>query len=301
MLSRIYLSILAATVFVGCSQSSIRQAAPTSQPTAAPSQKIQVTIIGGLHQGHLTQKYYTVQAVRDILIAIHPDMILHECPPKFCLPSGAPFPAPQSIGCETWACNQAAAKLNIPQRPFDRPDRDDYRNKINYWEHYNRAVAYIDAWAESHWNDKTPSLEKSLAEQLVLSFNFFSNESANLVRAEQINSDVYDYHCMMKDEYMWELLPEYVFSRDPSAKQIVEDCRIVRDEAEQRNKIMAENIARLATKYRCKRVAVVVGAGHRHALRLLLDKQPTIEYKEFYILIDEDAQKAGTATQSAKK
>ena len=122
---------------------------------------------GALHaEGFRGKTVYTPERLRDILIALKPDIILHEVPPRYCLPWGSPPPVPKIWGGEAWSCNQAAQRLWIPLKPCDRADRDEYREKTHYWARNSRADSYIDAWFKRMRKDESNSVEKGFYEML---------------------------------------------------------------------------------------------------------------------------------------
>ena len=287
--------LLIEMVLTGCissspmtdSKQSVKEFDAQAMQLTKVSQKTQVIIIGTLHKGHLAQRYYTAEKVRDILILIRPNLILHEVPPKYCFPWGSPFLAPKSWGPDGWACNQAAIKLGIPQKPFDRPDRDEYRKKTGYWEKVYRVNQYVQLWSEKM--KITDPGEKAIRDYWETIYVESMGRPTTLIRPEVINSQEHDLLVKLWENMLYDIFPTCVLAKDPTRKQTIEDIRFIKQEWEDRNRIMAQNILKWAQKYPNGRIAVITGNAHRYMLRDFLKNEATIELKEYYEIIGDNA------------
>ena len=67
-----------------------------------------------------------------------------------------------------------------------------------------------------------------------------------------------------------------------SLEAMAGEFAFLRDQWEDRNRIMADNIMAQAAKYPGRRLVVICGVDHKYALRDLLAKEPGVKVLEYY-------------------
>jgi len=116
----------------------LNQAALAQIPDSNQDAKTQVVIIGTLHEFHYNNPEYPPEVLKEIILALEPAAILNELPLSHVDPNGRPIEKIRvegyPSGPESWAADTVAQQLGIKQIPFDRPDRNEFYRKTNYFK-----------------------------------------------------------------------------------------------------------------------------------------------------------------------
>lgn len=262
-------------------------ALPSSKPAStAPSVRTEVVIIGTVHGLHLKSPTYSPEVLREILRAVKPSAILNELPLDMVEANGRPkdrgYDSP-----ENWAADQVASELNIPQIPFDRPDRQQYFARTRYFQRQDGVSDWRRKWLQAAEEQGPGSIDLACA-QFVMEMQGIQGYFLERPLPEFINSDVHDRLIYLKHvEAPPRLLA--IFKKSPDfTPQIAADMAFLEEEWLERNAIMARNIEKAAGEYPGRRVVVVTGAEHRYVLRNLLREKERIILKEYWQVADVD-------------
>jgi len=247
---------------------------------AKPAQVTTVVIIGTLEQGHNTAKKYTTSELRRILLALHPAAI---CVEMFSNPINADGTTKEEVlrtadSPEIAIESEVAKALGIKQVAFEREDRNENWAKTKYWEHQRRANDRSNRWSE-----KLAASEASDTDRRIAGLLEEAAQAQHLLNvyapAEVINSQAHDSVVRIKHS-LFEVIPA-IMAKYPEY-DCAEDWKVLLDDWQERNRIMADNITRIAAQYPGKTIAVTTGAEHRYMLRKLLADKPGIVLKEFW-------------------
>lgn len=239
----------------------------------------EVIIIGTIHGRHYKNPNYSPEVLKDIIIRLKPVAILNELPLSQWDPNGKPLYRNHEKNPEGWASNTAAQQLKIKQIPFDRPDREENFKKTNYFQRQDKYLKAIRQWAELREKDDPNDMDLKL---------FISWYDASYAQgyldihgtAENINSEGYDRVVRIKHRLVKEIIPEIVL-KYPGYEYLAEEGKFIRDQWIERNKIMTDNIVKIAEDFNGKRIVVLTGSEHRYILKDILKKNESIELKEF--------------------
>ncbi len=249
--------------------------------TSSQTTKAQVIIIGTIHDKHHKNPNYSPEALKDIIFSLKPDVILNELPLSQVDPDGRPIERlrDKQINPECWAIDTAAIQLGIRQIPFDRPDRQENFKSTNYFERQKRAQKLSKKWGEMVYEKDPNSLDLKIAGLQGLA----GEAEARLVlnaTPEIINSEAHDSIIRIKKSCWYDIMPT-ILKNYPGYQTLIQDYQFTRDQWNERNRIMADNIIKAARQYPGKRLVVVTGATHRYILRDLLKNEKSIELKEY--------------------
>jgi hypothetical protein len=245
------------------------------------NKKTQVVIIGTIHSAHYKNPKYSPDILKEIILSLKPDAILNELPLSRVAPNGRPLFRDPNKHPEGWAADTVAAQLGIKQIPFDRPDRQKNFRKTKHFEKQKRASKLIKKWAEQLKKEDPNSIYLKIAKL----WNYTANAEMNLFLKSPpdiINSDAHDSMIRIKHSLWYDIFPNYVLPKYPGYEELIELYHFARDQWNERNKIMADNIIKAAKEYPGKRLVVVTGATHRYILRDLLKDEKSIELKEYW-------------------
>ncbi len=264
-----------------------------AQKSPAPEDKTQVVIIGTIHAKHFKNPNYTPDILKGIILSLKPDAILNELPLSKVDPNGRPLEKIRRKdnpgGPECWAADTAATELQIRQIPFDRPDRQKNFRKTNYFERQRRSIALSKKWANQVETDEPNSMDLKIAKLLGhiagAEYHLFKNAEPRI-----INSEAHDSIIRTKKSLWYDILPSIV-EKYPGYQILADDYRFAKDQWNQRNRIMADNIIKAAKEFPGKRLVVNTGATHRYILRDLLKDESGIDLKEYWAIIDFDLDK----------
>jgi hypothetical protein len=275
---------------------------PSNEPNQAgannaqvPSEvkKTQVVIIGTIHSGHHSNPKYSPDILKQIILLLKPDVILNELPLSLVDASGRPIESIRGKdlqgGPECWAADTVAMQLGIKQIPFDRPDRQENFQKTKYFEREKRSNELMNKWGREMINKDPNSLDIKIA-QLMSYACQAENQLFMNSAPEIINSETHDSVIRIKHSLWYDIIPAIV-QKYPGYETLVDDSYFERNQWQERNKIMVDNIVKAASQYSGKRLAVVTGATHRYSLRDSLKNEPAIELKEYWEIIDQNAVK----------
>ena len=252
-----------------------------------PTSVTEVIILGTIHEDHLKNTQYTVDDVKQIMLRLKPTAILEELPLKISdkptiendriadwLVKGADTP-------EVRAVNPVADALNIPVYPFDRPDRQEVYARTNYFPRQGKSSQALNQWLSKTMDSQTTP---SLAARVVMQWYEVSqgfNALTETASPRILNSEGVDRIVRVKHSMCYDIVPA-VLEGIPELKEAAEVFRFFGQEWTERNKIMAENIERIAHRYPGRRLVVLTGLEHRYMLRDLLGKNKAVALKEFW-------------------
>ena len=241
----------------------------------------EIIILGTIHSGHFEAKHYTAQAVKDILLALKPDAICVELYSRFFNPDGTLTEEAMSFpSCpEVQAANEAATELGVRQIPFDREGRDELLAETNYFERERKWYAQFQEWSDRlqenapHSDDcRLVCIWKRLLEsQLQLN---------SLATPDVMNSPAYDG--VIYARHSLEYVLAEAMKKDLEMQESAEFLEMDTGMWQERNRIMADNLVRIAADSRGGRLVVVTGAEHRYILRELLSEKPGIVLREYW-------------------
>jgi hypothetical protein len=271
------LASAAAAVFaVGClaARPQTDAAAPASVPT-------QVIILGTLHGGHKANTNYSLDLLRDFIVAMKPSAILVELPPEI---GGRATVYGGRItkdfeGNENTAANLAADALGVNLIPFDREGRNEFYQRTRYFSRQKAANERFQNWLEVQTRKEPGSIQ-------VLTLRLESDAIASQNRLygtggpELINSPVHDMVIATKHGIAYGIVPKLLAAS--GERELSEEFLFLGDEWQERNQTMARNIREIGRKFAGKRLVVLAGSEHRYLLHELLAKVPELELKEFY-------------------
>lgn len=245
------------------------------------TEKTEVIIIGTIHNKHHQNPHYSPEVLRDIILSLKPDAILNELPLSKVDRNGRPLSRDRNKSPEGWAADTAARELGIKQIPFDRPDRQENFRKTEYFKKEKRAGKLKKEWVKQ--------LKKKEPDCIDLKINtlwgYASTTEMHLLYSsspEIINSGAHDAVIRSKKSLWHDIFPNKILPKYPDYEELIELYKFSRDQWNERNKIMAENIMKAAEEYRGKRLVVLTGATHRYILRDLLKNKGSIELKEYW-------------------
>jgi pheromone shutdown protein TraB len=241
-------------------------------------------IIGTIHSAHYENSNYSPEKLKGIILSLKPDAILNELPLSLVDPNGRPLERIRRKGNpggpESWAADTVAQQLGIKQIPFDRPDRQKNFRKTKYFEKEKKAKELRKKCSKCLVQNEPNSINVKIAQLQGYAgqaeWSLFKN-----AKPEVINSEAHDSIIRIKKSLWYEIIPE-ILGKYPECKELIELDHFFRDQWNIRNKIMVENIIKVAKEYPGKRLVVITGATHRYILRDLLKDNPNVEVKEYW-------------------
>ncbi|MFZ2148128.1 MAG: DUF5694 domain-containing protein [Sedimentisphaerales bacterium] len=282
------LSKILCSIVVFCSLYRVKTLAEPQTPTDC--NRTEVVIIGTIHDSHHESTKYRPEVLKEIILALEPDAILNELPLSLVDPNGRPKFRDYLTSPEGWASYNAAVELgNIPQIPYDRPDRQENFNRTKYFERQKRANRLREKWVQEVEGNDPESLDLKIAKLQRYAgqseAHMFINSSPDIINSEAHDSIVRIKH------FLWHDIIPTILKKYPGYETLIDDDHFQRDQWQERNRIMANNIIKAAKQYPKKRLVVVTGATHRYILRELLKNEPCIDLKEYWELINFDIEK----------
>ncbi len=243
--------------------------------------KTQVVIVGGIHSFHHKNPKYSPEILKEIILSLKPDAILNELPLSLVDPNGRPIIRSRDANePETWAADQVAQELGIKQIPFDRPDRQENFKKTKHFERRKRAEELFSKWLEQLKKNNPESVDLKIAQLSTYGdqaeIYLFKN-----CGPKAINSEGFDAIIRIRHD-LWKKIRPEILKRYPGYETLVDDYHFERNQWQERNEIMADNIIKAAREYPGKRLVVITGAEHRYILRDLLKNEPCIDLKEYW-------------------
>jgi hypothetical protein len=288
--SALILPSLALTALATCS-------AQTNAPVTAPAQ---VVILGTLHGSHKTSTNYSLEALRQVIVAMKPAAILLEQPPET---GGQPNvrngrATNPGASVESTVANLAADELDIQVIPYDREGRDEFHQQTHYFAREQAAIGRVHQWLAAQRRSAPDSIAV-LADQLETQAEASQDRISRRAGPELINSPAYDMIIVTKHTFLFGTRPKLLLAA--GERELAEEFLFIGDEWQERNQIMARHIREAACKYAGKRLVVLAGAEHRYILRELLAKAPEVELKEFYEVPEWTGATPPTFAASARK
>ena len=269
-----------------------------NEPNGAASiQKTQVIIIGTIHGRHLQNSDYKPEVLKDIILSLKPAAILNESPLSQWDPNGRPLYRDHDKHPEGWASYTAARQLNAKQFPYDRPNRNEHYRKTDYWKRSKTAQELAERWSQQQ-HEKNPNCVDLKILQLLIDASGAQGAIDIHGGPKQINCESYDRLIRVKHSLNKEILPR-IIGGYPGFEQAAEYGEFYHNEWHERNEIMANNIVKIATDYKGKRIVVLTGSEHRYILKDLLKNKKTIILREYW-QIEENEKKLQALNEKAK-
>jgi len=255
------------------------------------TQKTQVIIIGTIHSRHYENPSYSPDILKEIILSIKPDVILNELPLSLVDSDGRPIEKIRrkgnSGGPESWAADIAAQQLGIKQIPFDRPDRNEFYRKTNYFKRQKEYNQQLNSWFEELYAKEPNSIDIQtimLIGEAIKAQGALSTQK--LTTPKLINSELYD--CVMRIKHAsGNIVPE-ILKKYSASQSMINESTFFRDVWSERNKLMANSIVTASGEYKGKKLVVITGAEHRYILRDLLKDNANIELKEYWEIEQEN-------------
>jgi hypothetical protein len=266
---------------------------PTELVKKNQSQVTQVVIIGTIHSAHYKNPNYSPDTLKEIILSLKPDAILIELPLSLVDPNGRPLEMLRKKdlpdGPECWATDTVATQLGIRQIPYDRPDREENFKKTNYFERQKGSNKLSNKWFKET-TDKDPNSLDIKTAQLrgyasQAQYRLFMNAGPEI-----INSDAHDSVIRIKHSVWYDIMP-VILKKYPGYETLVDDYLFEKQQWQERNKIMVDNIVKAAKEYPGKRLVVVTGSEHRYILRELLRDVNSIDLKEYWEIMSPKVEK----------
>jgi len=256
-------------------------ARPQINTTAGAAVPTQVVIIGTIHEGHLANKKYSLDTLRNIIVAVKPSAILVELPPKI---SGWPTVESGRVTNglavnENMAANRAADALGVKVFQYDVEGRNEYYRKTHYLERVKAAERNLNDWMNVETLKDAKSIQARSA-RLAVDAMMRQSRINKDGRPEELNSAAYDMLIATKRGMLDDILPKLLAMT--GQRGLAGECFFIADVWHERNRTMARNIQDIANAFAGKRVVVLTGSEHRYILRELLGNVPELELKEFY-------------------
>jgi hypothetical protein len=180
---------------------------------------------------------------------------------------------------ENTAANLAADSLGINLIPFDREGRNEFYQQTRYFSRQTAANERLENWIQVQTR-KEPGSIPVLAMRLESDATESQNRFYRSGGPELINSPAHDMVIATKHGIANDIVPNLLAAS--GERELSEEFLFFRDEWEERNQIMAQNIRDIARKFTGKPLVVLTGSEHHYILRELLAKAPELELKEFY-------------------
>lgn len=254
----------------------------------AQLQRAEVVIIGTIHSAHYENSNYSPEKLKEIILLLKPDVILNELPLSKVESDGRPLERirrkDNPSGPECWAADTVAQQLGIKQIPFDRPDRDEFYRKTNYFKRQKEYNQALNKWFDGLYTKEPNSIDikvVTLIGEAIKAQGALSTQ--DLITPKLINSELYD--CVMRIKHASGDIIIEILKKHSAAQAMIDECIFFRDVWFERNKIMVNNILKALKEYKGKRLVVITGSEHRYILRDLLKDNPHVELKEYWEII----------------
>jgi hypothetical protein len=290
--------VLVCYALYGCATHAINQCALAD--ASIDDDKTQVMIIGTIHAAHHKNPKYSPEILKQIVLSLKPAAILIELPLSQVEANGRPIErikGKDSDSPEVGTIDEVASELGIKQIPFDRPDREENFRKTNYFERQKRANELARKLGEQLKKNDPESVDLKIGRLEghagQAEAHLFMNSAPEI-----INSEAHDSIIRIKKSLRYDILPNHILKKYPDYEDLIDHYHFVRDQWNERNRIMADNIIAAAKQYRGKRIVVTTGATHRYILRDLLKDEESIGLREFWEI---DAAKIDNSQSSEYK
>jgi len=292
--------IIFGSIVVSCSSYAGNSLA---EPRVSPEAiKTQVVIIGTIHSAHYKNPKYSPEILKEIILSLRPDAILNELPLSLVDPNGRPIEKIRSkdSSCpEVWAADEAAIELGVKQIPFDRPDRQENFKKTKHFERQKRANKLARKWGQQLVQEDPNSVDVKIG----IVWQYAAKAEGELFMKsspEIINSEAHDSIIRIKHSLWYDIVPT-ILGKYSEYRTLIDDYHFARDQWQERNRIMANNIIKTAKEYPGKRLVIVTGATHRYILCDLLKDEKAIDLREYWEVIKPNLIKSEKHKQRKQK
>ena len=250
------------------------------------SKRTELILLGTVHQ---PVQNFTPDSLYNILVNLHPDLILFEVDSSF-------FTKEFKFN-KTWESNENIATVkymknfDVDVRPYEFTGRNEYRIKIGSRPTDARALKLLDSLYQ---NDLlNPEDQETYQEFLIVndslnSFAYLGPKAFNNLKTDSVAQIRQHYQY----EKLLEIINKYpVFSTTFYVKNEGDSISYARGYRrasefwDLRNQTMAKNILHFTDEYKGGRIIVLNGYFHRYYLNLLIKpKQEDLDFKvkEFY-------------------
>ena len=249
------------------------------------AQTTEVVLVGTIHGQHARNPLYSPEALRDIITAANPDLILSELPRTtdwqltVDLARLWPRAAYRTEYPELWSAASAANDLGVPLMVFDWSQRENMYRSKRYRMAHRQASRGLRTWGSQNDN---PEDRRKLVD-LMHSMQEGEFATSRDQSPRMVNSAIRDTFSRFRYALMHEIIPDQM-AIDPEFKETAEALRWCGDVWQRRNQAMVDNILSIIAEADVRRVIVSTGASHRYILRDLLKTCPEVELKEYWQL-----------------
>ena len=191
-------------------------------------------------------------------------------------------------------------QLGIKQIPFDRPDRNEFYRKTNYFKRQNEYNQELNKWLEGLYTKEPNSIDIKAVTLIGEAIKAQGALGAqDLITPKLVNSELYD--CVMRIKHSSGDIISEILKKHSAPQAMIDECIFFRDVWSERNKIMTRNIVKASEKYKGKRLVVITGSEHRYILRDLLKDEPGINLKEYWEVTDSDIKEPRKSENAQQK
>ncbi|QQE11177.1 hypothetical protein JD969_17010 [Planctomycetota bacterium] len=256
-------------------------------------ERVTVVVVGTIHGGHNANRNYSAERLREILVAIEPELILMELPrtkdweTKLSVARVWPYIARKAApnALDGWSAFAAAKDLGVAVLPYDWDELEVVLAEQNYSAREDAACNAGERWANGQI--KEYGEEADAAARLYVNYvgggghGVEVNETGS---AKYFNSACHDQYKQVRHLLQYDLLPR-AMEREKEWVHAASELKWLGQVWEKRTDEMVENIKDYVEMYDVERVVVVVGATHRYNLIPAIDALDGVEVKEYWELI----------------
>lgn len=251
-----------------------------------PRDKTEVVIVGTMHGYHDQNPLYSREVLRDILMDLRPAAICVELDSYYFKADGTLDPwvieTPELAAAapETVVAHEVCSALGIQMLPFDIEGRQEFFRQNRYWERIRESQEIVEKWL-AQLSSENPQSEDLEHWRIMGYLDAAGTAMVTMGTPDILNSDAHDELMRVKGSRVWHT----ILARYPEVwQQVGEIKRLSSDYWQEQNAAMADNISRIAERFRGNRIVISVGAGHRYILRDLLVHDGSLVLAEFWSL-----------------
>ncbi len=241
----------------------------------------EIIVLGTIHSAHNENEHYSPDRLREILLALRPAAFCVELYSKFFDEDGTIRQEfVENSDCpEVCVATDAANELGVRQIPFDIEGRNEFFEQTGYFQREKRCSKLTNEWYEN-LRAREPDCVEVLVAELTAAACASQHYMTRHCPPEVINSE--DLDEIIEIRHRGADFMASVCGRDPALAECKEFHRLASDYWQERNRVMADNIARIASDFQRGMLVVVTGCEHRRELRKLLPEKPAIVLREFW-------------------
>ena len=234
----------------------------------------ELCIVAEVHQ---ECKYMNSDSVYNILLKIKPDVILIELDSSYFtndfhfIYNLDSLTGNQNIGAEKYRLQH-----KVDLRPFDMSGRDEWYRKTNYFDNQDKMLSdVLNLYEENELSKK----DKDDVELIQYALEVGGKVTFRSV--QELNSDVSSKFWALRQKILYPKMVSVVENTE-KLHHWIDFAREWKAQWYERNAIMAENIKKIATDYKNKRIVVFVGQEHKPGLLDLLENSTDFVIREYW-------------------